>query len=93
MVHTIKTKNNVQEMLTEVISYLGWAFHPDDPMTDYVRRDTGEPSYTPEEAKRLDELMDEAFDFCEKEGIDIYELSMEISKELHGDIFVDRDVA
>ena len=68
MVHTIKTKNNLQEMLTEVISYLGWAFHPDDPMTDYVRRDTGEPSYTPEEAKRLDELMDEAFDFCEKEG-------------------------
>lgn len=93
MVHTIKTKNDLQEMLTEVISYLGWAFHPDDPMTDYVRRDTGEPSYTPEEAKRLDELMDVASDFCEKEGIDIYELSMEISKELHGDIFVDRDVA
>ena len=93
MVHTIKTKNNVQEMLTEVISYLGWAFHPDDPMTDYVRRDTGEPSYTPEEANRLDELMDEAFDFCEKQGIDIYELPMEISKELHGDFFADRDVA
>ena len=87
MVHTIKTKNNVQEMLTEVISYLGWAFHPDDPMTDYVRRDTGEPSYTPEEANRLDELMDEAFDFCEKQGIDIYGLSMDICKELHGDIW------
>ena len=93
MVHTIKTENDLREMLTEVIGYLGWAFHPDDPMTDYVCRDTGEPSYTPEEAKRLDELIDEAFDFCEKEGIDIYELSMEISKELHGDIFVDRDVA
>ena len=93
MVHTIKTKNDLQEMLTAVISYLGWAFHPDDPMTDYVCRDTGEPSYTPEEAKRLDELMDEAFDFCGKHGIDIYELSMEISKKLHGDIFVEKEVA
>lgn len=93
MVQTIKTENDLREMLTEVISYLGWAFHPDDPMTDYVRRDTGEPSYTPEEAKRLDELMDEAFAFCEKQGIDIYELSMEICKQLHGDIFANQEVA
>lgn len=93
MILSIHTEDDLRAMLTEVIGYLGWAFHPDDPMTDYVRRDTGEPSYSAEEAKRLDELMDEAFDFCEKEGIDIYELSMEISKELHGDIFADRDVA
>lgn len=77
----IKTKNDLRAMLTEVISYLGWAFHPDESMTEYVRRDTGEPSYAPEEAKRLDLLMDEAFDFCKENGMDIYELSMEISKK------------
>ena len=93
MVHTIKTENDLREMLTEVIGYLGWAFHPDDPMTDYVRRDTGEPSYSLEEAKRIEGLMDEAFDFCGKHGIDIYELSMEISKKLHGDIFAEKELA
>ena len=93
MIQTIKTENDLRTLLTEVISYLGWAFHPDDPMTDYVYRGTGEPSYTPEEAQRLDLLMDESFDFCEQHGVDIYELSMEISKELHGDIFAEKEVA
>ena len=93
MVHTIKTENDLREMLTEVIGYLGWAFHPDDPITDYILRDTGEPSYTIEEAKKLDDLMDEAFDFCEKTGIEIYELSMDICKELHGNIFAPKEVA
>lgn len=93
MIQTINTENNLRVLLTEVISYLGWAFHPDDPMTDYVYRDTGELSYTPEEAKRLDLLMDEAFVFCKQHGVDIYELSMEISKELHGDIFAKQEAA
>lgn len=93
MIQVINTENDLRALLTEVISYLGWAFHPDDSMTDYVRRDTGEPSYTSEEAKRLDKLMDEAFDFCEKQEIDIYDLSMEINKELHGDIFTEKEVA
>lgn len=93
MIQNINTENDLCEMLTEVISYLGWAFHPDDPMTDYVNRETGEPSYTLEEAERLDKLMDEAFGFCEQNSIDIYELSMVICKQLHGDIFAEHDVA
>lgn len=93
MIQAINTENDLRVLLTEVISYLGWAFHPDNSMTDYVRRDTGEPSYSPEEAKRLDNLMDKAFDFCEQRGIDIYELSMEISRELHGDIFTEQKAA
>lgn len=93
MIQTIKTENDLRALLTEVISYLGWAFHPDDSMTDYVRRDTGELSHSPEEAQRLDYQMDKAFDFCEQQGIDIYELSMDISKEQHGDIFYEKEVA
>lgn len=80
-------------MLTEVISYLGWAFHPDDPMTDYVRKDTGEPFYSSGEVQRLDCLMDEAFDFCNQQCIDIYELSMELCKELHGVLFTGKEAA
>lgn len=93
MIQTVNTENDLRSMLIDVIDYLGWAFHPDNSMMDYVRRDTSEPSYTPEEARKLDQLMDEAFNFYEQHGIDIYELSMEISKELHGDIFAEREVA
>lgn len=93
MIQSIKTENDLRSMLTEVIGYLGWAFHPDNSMADYVRRDTGEPSYTIEEAQRLNCLMDEASDFCEHHEIDIYELSMEISKVLYGDIFAEMEVA
>ena len=93
MIQTINTEKDLREMLTEVISYLGWAFHPDDPMTDYVRRDTREPSYTPKEAKRLEGLMDDAFVFCEKHDVDIYELSTEICKQLYGDIFANQKVS
>lgn len=93
MIQAIKTGIDLRAFLTELICYLGWAFHPDNPMSDYVRRDTGVPSYSSEEAERLDNLMDKAFDFCEQRGIDIYELSMEISKELHGDIFDELKVA
>ena len=93
MIQTINTEIDLRTLLTEVISYLGWAFHPDDSMTDYVYRDTGEPSFSLEEAERLDDLMDKAFYFCEQCRIDIYELSMVISKELHSDIFAEKGVA
>ena len=93
MVQAIKTERDLRAMLTKVISYLDWAFHPDDSFTDYIRRDTGELSYAPEEAKRLDRLMDEAFDFCKENGMDIYELSMEISKKVHSDMFAEHEVA
>ena len=93
MIQALKTENDLRVLLIEVISYLGWAFHPDDSMTNYVRRDTGEPSYSQEEAERLDSLMDKAFDSCEQSGIDIFELSMEISKKLCGDIFAEKEVA
>lgn len=93
MIQAISTENDLRLMLTEVISYLGWAFHPDNSMKEYVHRNTGEPSYTPEAAERLDALMDESFNFCEMNGIDIYNLSMEISKELHGDLFTEKEVA
>ena len=93
MIQAINTENDLRSMLTEVISYLGWAFHPDESMTEYVRRDNGEPSYSPEEAKRLDLLMDVAFSFCKQQDIDIYDFSMEICKELHGDIFAEKEIA
>lgn len=93
MIQTINIWNNMRAILLKVISYLGcWAFHPSDSMKDNVCRETGGPSYTIEEAEKIDNLMD-VFNFCELHGIGIYEQSMEISKELRGDIFAEKQVA
>ena len=49
----------------------GVSFHPDDTFKDTTHRNTGIPTFTAEEATRLDSLMDEAADVCNREGIDI----------------------
>ena len=86
---TFKTEEDVRAFLTLVIRVIGWAFHPDDSMCDYIDRETEEYLFTQEEAEGLDKLMDEAFEFCNKHDIDIYDLSNEISKELYGNLFDD----
>lgn len=37
MIQTINTEKDLLALLIEVIGYLGWAFHPDNSITDYVR--------------------------------------------------------
>lgn len=55
----------------------GLSFHPDDDFKDYINFANNKPSYTNEEAEIRNELMNECFDVCEKEGLDIYEIMME----------------
>ena len=55
----------------------GLSFHPDDDFSDYVNLSTNEPSYSKEDADLRNERMNECFDVCEKEGVDIYEIMME----------------
>jgi isopenicillin N synthase-like dioxygenase len=84
---TFETEEDVRTFLTDVIRVLGWAFHPDDSFSTYINMYTDEYIYTQEEAEGLDALMDEAYDFCKEHDIDIYDLSGEICKELHGNLF------
>lgn len=55
----------------------GLSFHPDDDFQDYVNLSTNAPSYSKEDADLRNELMNQCFDVCEKEGVDIYEIMME----------------
>lgn len=84
---TFETEDDVRDFLTDVIGRVGWAFHPDDSMCDYIDRETDEYVFTQKEAGYLDNLMDEAMDFCNENDIDIYDLSDEICKELYGNLF------
>lgn len=56
-------------------------FHPDDAFDQYICTETREPSFSPDECTLYDRLIDESFNVCEKEGVDIYEIGLE---ELQG---------
>lgn len=67
----------------------GWAFHPDTRWVNdrdevaYTRKDraTGEwvTSCTVEQGREMDALMDKAFAICERAGVDIYEVAVEVT--------------
>lgn len=51
-------------------------FHPDDSFEDYIDILTKEASFTSDECNIYNRLMDEAFEVCECEGVDIYEIGI-----------------
>ena len=86
-INNITSEKDLTQFLSFMIEKLGWGFHPDNPIEDYVNIQDGTLSFNPEKAKNLENLMEQLFDFCKQNGIDIYEKSMEICTEMHGDIF------
>ena len=77
MIQSIKTIEDVKIFLNELHAE-GLNFHPDDPFEDYINMETKEPLYSEEEANLRNDLINQAFDVCERDGADIYELSIEI---------------
>ena len=53
-------------------------FHPDDEFSNYINYETKEQTYTDEEVALRNQLLERAFEVCEKEGEDIYELCNDI---------------
>lgn len=74
----INTMDDVSDFLNVVIGELGFGFHPDTDFADYV--DDGKPMYA--DPVTLNCRMYDAFRICEWNGVDIYELSMAIRKDL-----------
>ena len=73
----IRTLDDVNEFVIQLIAE-GLNYHPDDDFANYVNIETGEPSYTPDEALLRNQINTQCFRFCESVGADIYDLSMEI---------------
>lgn len=78
MINDIKTVEDVKLFAKQIIGE-GVSFHPDDDFNDYVNFKTNEPCYTREEAEVRNDLMNKCFEVCEKEGVDIYEIMLEVS--------------
>ena len=58
------------------------SYHPDDDFAEYVRTSTGEPTFTAQEVDVYNRLMEESFDVCDNEGIDIYSIGLASMRRL-----------
>ncbi len=77
MIQEIKTVEDVKAFFEALLAE-GLNFHPDDMFETYVHTDTSEPFYSDQESFVRNTLLTQAFDVCEKEGSDIYELCIDI---------------
>ena len=77
MIQEIKTVEDVRTFFNELLAE-GLNFHPDDDFANYLNCDTQEQTFTEEEAAKRNRQLTQSFDVCEKEGIDIYEVCIEI---------------
>ena len=78
MITKIETNEDVRAFAKQLIAE-GISFHPDDDFNDYVNFKENKPTYTKEEADLRNDLMNMCFDVCEKEGVDIYDVMLEVS--------------
>ena len=83
MIQQIKTTEDVRTFFNDLLAE-DLNFHPDDDFSNYINCETKEPLYTAHEADLRNQLLDQAFDICDRNAIDIYELSVEIfTKDFH----------
>ncbi|HWZ15433.1 MAG TPA: hypothetical protein VNW95_09365 [Mucilaginibacter sp.] len=77
MIAEIKDIQDVDVFFHDLIKE-GVNCHPDDDFTQYVNIETGEDTFTAQEAAIRNDLMSKAFEICENSGIDIYDMMQEI---------------
>ena len=68
----IESISDVKQFAKLLKAELGLGFHPDDPFEDYINFQTREFTYSPKEAKLRNELIDQSFQVCTREQVDIY---------------------
>ena len=77
MILEINSVADVQTFFNELLAE-DLNFHPDDDFSNYINGETRLPTYTKEEAKLRNYLLDQSFAACKHDGADIYELCIEI---------------
>ena len=77
----IATIDDVKEFFHHLVSERNLNFHPDDRFEDYVSCGDGSNTFSQEECSVYNRLMDESFDVCEKNGVDIYAIGLELMQK------------
>ncbi len=78
MIAKIETTEDVKAFAKQLIAE-NVSFNPDDDFNDYVNLKENKPTYTKKEADLRNDLMSRCFEVCEKEGVDIYDVMIEVS--------------
>lgn len=76
----IKTANDVKEFFVFLIEQKNLNFHPDTDFGEYVNFETEVPTFDSKETSHYNKLMDDSFEVCESENVDIYNLALSILK-------------
>lgn len=77
----ITSVDDVKEFFHHLVSERNLNFHPDDRFEDYVSCDDGSNTFSQEECSVYNRLMDESFDVCEKNSVDIYAIGLELMQK------------
>jgi len=76
-INQVDTISDVQQFLKELTDVFGLGFHPDDQFElELIDKQSDKI-----ESDRLNKLMDKAFEVCKREGVEIYELGMEMLEQ------------
>ena len=72
----LKTPENVQTFFYYLVNDLKLNFHIDTHFADYIAYSNNKPLFSKKQAEKLDKMISKAFDICEKNNVDIYELGL-----------------
>ena len=81
---TIKSDMDIWAFFNYLHNVDGILFHPEQDFDTYIDSKTGNPYFSPEEAKQRDELMNVCFEACSELGLNIFTISMEAMRESLG---------
>lgn len=77
MITEIKTISDVKAFATYLVQVENLSFHPDDDFKEYITSDM-KPFYSEKEAELRNKLMNDCFNVCNEQNVEIYELLLPI---------------
>ena len=77
------TRDSKIENLIDVVHFFEYllyekklSFHPDDDFSEYVNYEDSNPCFSSDEVEICNQLMDQCFEVCEEQDMDIYSIGL-----------------
>mgnify|MGYP001385525898 CR=1 FL=1 len=77
MIRKIKNTEDVIKFAKELVNE-SVCFHCDDDFNDYINLENKKKTYTKRQANFRNNLMEQSFEVCDKNGVDIYALMNDV---------------
>jgi hypothetical protein len=77
-VQNLQNIKDVQKFFEHIVYDLGINFHIDTPFSDYVNYSDNKAMMSKREAIRYEIMMGKAIDICNAEGVDEYEIALDV---------------